>query len=309
MGEKDIGEKVLADYADVFADIVNVLLFDGERTVQPETLVTATTRSMYKADRKKLHETERDVAKYWTEGNVRLALFGLENQTIPEKLFPLRVIGYDGQNYRSQLSRRRNTKKAKKQPEFNVFPVITLVLYFGTKHWNNATRLTECFDVPEKLKPFVNDYKINLVEVAFLSDEKLALFQSDFKIVADYFVQKRKNKDYKPSPQVIEHVDEVLKLLSVLTGDDRFEMAQTQSGERSETMSEVLDKVERRGIQQGLERGLERGRKLGLERGLVNQVRIMKELQTPVEVAFRLITQSKDYSNVTREQIEKLYKK
>ena len=31
MGEKDITEKILADYNDVFADIVNVLLF-GEKT-------------------------------------------------------------------------------------------------------------------------------------------------------------------------------------------------------------------------------------------------------------------------------------
>ena len=29
LGEKDITEKTLEDYADVFADIVNVLLFDG----------------------------------------------------------------------------------------------------------------------------------------------------------------------------------------------------------------------------------------------------------------------------------------
>ena len=30
MGEKDITEKILADYNDVFADIVNVLLFGGK---------------------------------------------------------------------------------------------------------------------------------------------------------------------------------------------------------------------------------------------------------------------------------------
>jgi hypothetical protein len=29
LGEKDISEKILEDYNDVFADIVNVLLFDG----------------------------------------------------------------------------------------------------------------------------------------------------------------------------------------------------------------------------------------------------------------------------------------
>ncbi len=33
MGEKDITEKILADYNDVFADIVNVLLFGGKTIV------------------------------------------------------------------------------------------------------------------------------------------------------------------------------------------------------------------------------------------------------------------------------------
>ena len=36
MGEKDIAEKVLEDYNDVFADIVNVLLFQGDQIVKPE---------------------------------------------------------------------------------------------------------------------------------------------------------------------------------------------------------------------------------------------------------------------------------
>ena len=34
MGEKDITEKVLADYNDIFSDIVNVLLFQGKEVVQ-----------------------------------------------------------------------------------------------------------------------------------------------------------------------------------------------------------------------------------------------------------------------------------
>ena len=45
MGEKDISEKLLADYEDVFADIVNVLLFHGIQRVHPEALQPAKTRS------------------------------------------------------------------------------------------------------------------------------------------------------------------------------------------------------------------------------------------------------------------------
>ena len=39
MAEKDITEKKLEDFADVFADIVNVLLFDGEERIRAEDLM------------------------------------------------------------------------------------------------------------------------------------------------------------------------------------------------------------------------------------------------------------------------------
>ena len=40
MKEKDLSEKVLEDNNDIFADIVNVLLFDGEDAVEEDTLVS-----------------------------------------------------------------------------------------------------------------------------------------------------------------------------------------------------------------------------------------------------------------------------
>ena len=36
MAGKDITEKILEDFPDVFADIVNVLLFDGKQEIQEE---------------------------------------------------------------------------------------------------------------------------------------------------------------------------------------------------------------------------------------------------------------------------------
>ena len=44
MAEKDITEKILADYNDVFADIVNVLLFDGRQVVSADDLETVKDR-------------------------------------------------------------------------------------------------------------------------------------------------------------------------------------------------------------------------------------------------------------------------
>ena len=46
----------------MFADIVNVLLFDGRQVVSADDLETVKDRSQYKADGK-IHEQERDVSK------------------------------------------------------------------------------------------------------------------------------------------------------------------------------------------------------------------------------------------------------
>ncbi len=70
MPEKDITERHLESYNDVFADIVNVLLFDGQRRVLPDDLRDTRARTQYKADGK-LREQERDVSKLWApEGAV-----------------------------------------------------------------------------------------------------------------------------------------------------------------------------------------------------------------------------------------------
>ena len=81
MGEKDITEKILEDHNDVFADIINGLIFAGEQRILPESLENTAVHSQYKADDEKVHELERDVAKYWKDQDVQLAICGIENQS------------------------------------------------------------------------------------------------------------------------------------------------------------------------------------------------------------------------------------
>ena len=165
-----------------------------------------------------------------------------------------RVLGYEGADYHSQLSAKGG-----------LYPVVTLVLYFGDDPWTAPRSLYERVQVPGELRPFVSNHRINVFEISFLTDEQTERFTSDFRIVADYFVQMRRNRDYVPSHRVIEHVDAVLKLLSALTRDNRFEEAQNQfREEESVTMLSVLDKVEARGIQLGEARGIQLGRSEGI---------------------------------------------
>lgn len=136
-----------------------------------------------------------------------------------------------------------------------------MVLYFGyKKHWDKAKTLYESLgsNMDRDLEPFVNDYKINLFEIAWLTDEQAAGFKSDFGIVADYFIQMRKNGTYNGSVSKVRHMREVLQLLTVLTDDSRFlkTIDGVKEGDEPKNMSEALDMIEKRGIEQGIEQGM-----------------------------------------------------
>ena len=99
----------------------------------------------------------------------------------------------------------------------------------------------------------MNDYKVHIIEVAWLTDEQLARFKSDFGIVANFFVQKRKNKNYIPNDErEIEHVDAVLKLLAVMSGDKKYERVLYNKKNEVKTMCEVADRLFNQGKKEGI---------------------------------------------------------
>lgn len=101
MSTKDIAEKHLLNHAEIFADIINVLLFHGKQVVNENDLQDSKARTQLKIDGG-LHEQERDVVKYWEKCGVRIALLGLENQTYVDDDMPLRVLSYDGAHTKSK---------------------------------------------------------------------------------------------------------------------------------------------------------------------------------------------------------------
>ena len=156
----DESEKVLADYNEVFADIINGFLFGGRQVILPENLENSGNRSQYKA-KGKLHQQERDVSKYYRNKEVR---------------------------------------------------------------------------------------------VAFLTPEQVKMFRSDFRLVADFFVQKRMKGEYIPPDIPIQHVDEFLKLLEVLVGEKRYEeiLKEMQTNgyykDGETTMCEIYDQIYNKGV-------------------------------------------------------------
>ena len=165
-------------------------------------------------------------------------------------------------------SEKRNLKKLHKEQKISdteyikkvkavneqIAPVVTIVLYFGTKQrWTAPKSLKEILDIPDGLGSFVNDYKIHVFEVAWLSDEQIANMRSDFKVVAQFFRDKRLETDeIAKDTTKIKHVDEVLKLLSAFTGDSRYEeVIQCEDYEEVDSMCEIMDRVVNKGREEG----------------------------------------------------------
>ena len=81
MGQKDIIEKELEDYNDVFADIYNVLVFEDE-VIDETRLRDGTTESRYKDDGGMNRDQRRDVMKtYLDRYRMEIAFVGIDNQT------------------------------------------------------------------------------------------------------------------------------------------------------------------------------------------------------------------------------------
>lgn len=306
MGEKDIAQKNFESYNDVVADIVNGSLFEGREIIKAESLVDAQPFSQYKAADGILRQQERDVAKYCMDlnCNLRLALVGVENQMVIDLDMPIRVMGYDGVSYRDELNQdeivvdKRTGRRRKVRGKR--YPVITLVLYFGKRPWKKPLCLYEVIDVPEVLKPFVNDFKLNLIDVPRLTPEQVKKYKGDFQIIADYFVQLSRHGEYVPLNKSIQHTDSFLKLMSVLTRDKRYSevLEDFADGQEGVKMCEVLDRVEARGEA----RGRAAGELAGAEKSRIEMIQNMLRENISIEVVAKV-------ARMTVEQVALIGKK
>ena len=219
------------------------MVFD-KKYLDESGLEAGPTESIYKAEEGDLKEQRRDVLKTYRKQNFVICSLGIENQSAIDKYMPLRVMGYDYATYRSQLSNKKE-----------LIPTITIVLNFSDEKWNGATNLRALFDVQDELKEFVADYCIKVFNVAFLEDDVIEKFTSDFRLVAKYLKKRRLGKvdDLIQEQQVIQHVEAVLNLFRVFAKDERYEQLLTENVMTMEkkgdevTMCIVLDTLEQRG--------------------------------------------------------------
>ena len=256
MAEKDITEKLLTDIDEVFADIYNNLCFKGDNIIKPDDLSNASVTSAFISN-----DVTRglisDVSKIYKNSNLTLALLNIENQSTEDSDMPFRIIGYEGAKYNSQLISGSDERYA----------VATLVLNFNTKkRWSTPKSIKESLKnkYPIELDEYINDYKVNVIDVAFMDKEDIEKLNSDFKAVAKYYYLKRNNiEDFEELGDCnLKYPVQTFATMKALTGDSRFETAyndyeETHKDDKEVTMEKILDDLINKGRTEGEAKGKE----------------------------------------------------
>jgi len=244
MGQKDLTQKQMEAYADVFADLINALLYGGQPVVLAQELKPAPTESVYDTGAKKLKNQFADISYYIVrDGRIQMQYI-MENQTIPERRHVLRKAGYIGAAYRKQYDAQE------------MYPVVQIVLYWGKRSWKTAGGLKALLShnpFAKLTERYIDEISLHVYEMNHLSKEIREHLKSDMRIVADYLAE---GSAYQPTDQKIVHLEAFLQMMYALTGDARYEEMITEfEGKEKIGMCELLDRYENRGIQKGIQKG------------------------------------------------------
>ncbi|MBQ1926814.1 MAG: hypothetical protein II180_11935 [Proteobacteria bacterium] len=325
--DKDSAINAFMSKPEIFADLFNAYLYEGEQVIQPEALVPAdrllsevigNARGQAKLTR------YRDVFMAYRDKNASYILLGIENQSAIHYAMPLRNMIYDALSLlarvRQKSARHLALKDLKRPDEFlsrfaktdHIDPVFTLTVYYGHVPWDGPFSLHDMIRFPdEKLKRFVPDYFINLVVPAKLGDEMLARLNTELSEVF-WCIRLAGNKEAFDA-YIINHSKfkemsyEAVQMINACT---HANIPVKQDGEKVNMCQAIIDLKKEaydNGFQKGEESGFQKGEESGFQKGEESGI-----LQSSSRIAINMYRSKYDMQEIVRmtglnsEAIEKL---
>ena len=235
-----------------FTDLFNAYLFDGQPVLKAEAC-----QSLDSEMNDVYMDVERhvDVIRKYNDGNIYSA-FIIENQSVIDDSMVARAAAYEFLAYDKMIKKKRKNKRfirGTKIPMVNI-----LVFYVGEKPWDGPLCLHEMVDVNEKMKPYFNDYRMNLIEI---NGDKIYNFSEKgmhqmFYICRAIYNQSIHEEKVKKGFGLVN--EEILKVVKVLTDvqwlnlEDLQEKGEVDMCEAERLYIEKTKKVSRdEGIKQG----------------------------------------------------------
>lgn len=277
------------------AALFNGAVFAGEQIIKPEELEPADGESHALIEDKNLKKKEinkfRDITMHWKQG-ATLVILAVENQNKIHYGMPVRIMSYDGQSYEKQMkliwdSLSEEEKKACTAEEFlsrfrkvdRIYPVITLVFYYGIDEWDASLDLYDMFQFGEEirdrkeLQEYIPNYKINLIDAARLENlehygEELQKIFGLLKCRGDkeaILAYAEEHKEY------FQHMDrETGLMVGEFLQSERIVKKMMRDSEEGDDMNmcKALEDLFNDGVEQGIEQGIRQNLKMLVDKKL-----------------------------------------
>ncbi len=282
MGVADKETKAYMRENEIFADAFNFFLYDGAQKIQPGLLRELDTTELAQlpgTDEKQLSEViqkYRDVLKaavIMQDEKASYLLLGIENQTDVHYAMPVRNMLYDVIQYQKQVSelaadhREHRAELKMTDAEYlsgflktdKLLPVITLVIHFSAAEWDGAKSLHEMMEWPDvRLKEYVQDYKIHLIDPAKIRPEEFEKFSTSLREVLEYIKcskdKKKLRKLVENNPRMTMEVN-AARVIQAVTGTKFRISEETEVVDMCQAIDEMMADSREDGMKQGVEKG------------------------------------------------------
>ncbi|MDE7131629.1 MAG: hypothetical protein K2O65_07500 [Lachnospiraceae bacterium] len=224
MGKKDIGLKSYLQNTMRYADLWNGAVFQGKQMVKAEKLHEITPVHS-KSDQEAVLERTGDLVMKQNHEGQRFVILALENQAEIDYGMPVRIMLQEALEYDRQLKviKQRNEQEYKEPRDNNasvskaefyknsgeylyrvrkedrLFPVMTLVVYWGEDDWQGAKSLHEMINfgsadslMGKELERMIPEYPLHFLNLSEF--RHLEYFRTGLRPLFEMF-QRRNNKE------------------------------------------------------------------------------------------------------------------
>ena len=307
MGKMNLAVNQLLQRKEIYADLINGTVFDGQQKLTKDDLewIPEETGIFYRDEKGRLCAVERrgDI-RMRAENETFSLILATETENKVHYAMPVKNMLYDALEYTKQV---QNMEKVHREnndlgtsDEFlsgiskndKLIPVITTVFYVkGSEEWDGPKSLWDMFHIPDsedgkQLREYLPDYRIHFIDANDINNPEL--FKTALKpifFMLRYRKEKEKLQQYiQDNQNEIQKMDDVEKMAAyMLLGEQkRVEQLLAESGAENEKSEEVPDmceaitemiqdgeiRGEKRGMRKGLRRGMKKGEKRGKKMGI-----------------------------------------
>lgn len=251
---------------EIFADLVNGLLFNGKEIVSESSVRDGDTDSSSSLNEKSI-ERRGDITKIVTVKDKEFVV-RVENQQKPDRSMPIRNGEY------TMLYYDRLIKEKKK-----LVPVYTLTLYYGEREWRFPRKISHMVNMPYDMEEPLQDWDARVIDLKHVD---YRLFRNEELRTFIIILQRLYRFKSIESLSDLHPTRRVALLAAVVTGSEELkENIRNQEGERID-MCKAIDEFVKEKVAIGMQQGE--------DRATVNSIQnLTKNLGITIEEAMKLL--------------------